>query len=248
MDKKDFSIEEALGQGWNAMKTHFWLFLGCLIVAVVVIGIPRGIGSALEGKAGGLSALFFILAGLIDMAISIGLIRIALKILDNEKPEFNDLFSFPKHFIDYLGASILSALIVLGGMILLLIPGIYWAIKFQFFGYCVVDQKLNPIEALRQSSRITQDVKWKLFGFGILLWLINILGVICLVVGLFVTIPTTLVAYAFVYRKLMSQSESVRAPEKVEKIAKKALQLAELLNSAVTEAADVIEKRLSKKA
>ena len=94
---------------------------------------------------------------------------------------------------------------------MLLIPGIYWAIKFQFFGYSVVDQGSDPILAMRRSARITKTVKWKLLWFGILLALINTLGIICLIVGLFATIPTTIVAYAFVYRKLLGQTESAKA-------------------------------------
>jgi len=39
------------------------------------------------------------------------------------------------------------------------------------------------------------------------LGIINLLGLICLGVGLFATIPTTMVAMAFVYRKLLAQTE-----------------------------------------
>jgi len=48
-----------------------------------------------------------------------------------------------------------------------------------------------------------------LFLFNLLLILINLLGAICLLIGLFVTIPTTMVAWAFVYRRLLAQTEIV---------------------------------------
>lgn len=211
MEKKDFSIDEALRFGWNIMKDNFWFFVGILIVAGVITGIPHAIASAFEDSAEGLSFLFRVVAWIVDIIISIGLITIALKFLDGQKPEFKDLFAFQKHFINYLGGAILTGLAVLGGFILLLIPGIYWAIKFQFFGYSVVDQGSDPILAMRRSARITKTVKWKLLWFGILLALINTLGLICLIVGLFATIPTTIVAYAFVYRKLLGQTESAQA-------------------------------------
>lgn len=210
MEKKTFSINEALNVGWQAMKEHFWLFFGCIIVALVIVGIPRGIGDILTKIDSNANGLFYLLSGLINIVVSIGFIRITLKIFDGEKPEFTDLFTFPRYFIEYLGAAVVNVLIVIGGLCLFIIPGIYWAIKFQFFGYCVVDKDLNPIHALRQSSRITKTVKWKLLWFGILLLLINVLGLICLVIGLFATIPTTIIAYAYVYRKLVGQSEPVR--------------------------------------
>ncbi len=211
MEKKDFSIDEALRFGWNTMKDNFWFFVSVVVVAGVIVFIPQGIASALQEDSPGLSFLFRIIQWIAEIIIGIGLINISLKFLDGQKPEFKDLFAFQPHFINYLGGAILTALVVVGGFALLLIPGIYWAIKFQFFGYSVVDQGSDPILAMRRSARITKTVKWKLFGFGLLCFCINILGLICLIVGLFATVPTTMLAYAYVYRKLLGQTESAQA-------------------------------------
>ena len=89
----------------------------------------------------------------------------------------------------------------------MIIPGIIWAIKFQFYDYLIIDKKLGPIEALKKSAVITKGAKGNLFVFGLLLGGINLLGAICLLIGLFAAIPTTLVAKAFVYRKLLAQVE-----------------------------------------
>ena len=212
MDKKDFSIEEALQYGWNIMKANIWFFVGVLVVAWAIAGIPHVFANILQRDAVGVSIIFRIIAWAADIIVSIGLITIALKFLDEQVPRFEDLFSFKPYFWKYLGASILTGLVVWAGLILLIIPGIYWALKFQFYGYFVVDQRCEPIESMRRSSQITQSVKWKLLGFGIVLAIINIIGAICLFIGLFVTIPLTLLAYSFVYRKLLGQTESVQAP------------------------------------
>jgi hypothetical protein len=211
MGKKDFNIEEALQYGWNIMKANFWFFVGVLIVAWAIAWVPHIIASVLQEESAGLSLLFRVVGWVADIIVSIGLITIALKFLDNNEPKFEDLFSFKPFFWKYLGASILTGLVVWAGFMLLIIPGIYWALKFQYFGYFVVEQGCDPVEAMRKSSRITKSVKWKLFGFGIVLAVINIVGAICLLVGLFVTIPTTLLAYSSVYRKLLSQTESAQA-------------------------------------
>jgi len=212
VDKKDFSIEEALQYGWNIMKANIWFFVGVLVVAWAIAGIPHVFANILQRDAVGVSIIFRIIAWAADIIVSIGLITIALKFLDEQVPRFEDLFSFKPYFWKYLGASILTGLVVWAGLILLIIPGIYWALKFQFYGYFVVDQRCEPIESMRRSSQITQSVKWKLLGFGIVLAIINIIGAICLFIGLFVTIPLTLLAYSFVYRKLLGQTESVQAP------------------------------------
>ena len=157
------------------------------------------------------------------------MINIQLKFLEGVKPEFGDLFKFQKHFWRFLGASILYSLMVVIGLVFLIVPGIYLALRFQYFGYCIVDRDASVIDSLRQSTRITDSVKWKLLGFGILIVLINILGFICLFIGLFATVPTTTMAMAAVYRKLLEQTQfegqkavpaslpSAPPPEKVEK-------------------------------
>jgi len=210
MNKKDFSIEEALQYGWNIMKPNIWFFVGVLVVAWAIAGIPHVVANILQRESAGISIIFRIIAWAVDIIISIGLITIALKFLDDEVPKFEDLFSFKPYFWRYFGASILTGLVVWAGLILLIVPGIYWALKFQFFGYFVVDQNCEPIESMRRSSQITQSVKWKLLGFGVVLAIINVIGAICLFVGLFVTVPVTLLAYSSAYRKLLSQTESIQ--------------------------------------
>jgi len=209
MDKRDFSIEEALQYGWNIMKANIWYFVGVLIVAWVIMGIPYAIAGVLQRESGGLSFLFRIVGWIASTIISIGLIAIALKFLDNQTPKFEDLFSFKPYFWRYLGASILTGVVVWAGLILLIIPGIYWALKFQFYGYFIVDKGCDPIESMRKSSQITRSVKWKLLGFGIVLFIINMIGAMCLLVGLFVTVPITLMAYSMVYRKLLAQTGNI---------------------------------------
>ena len=208
MTSQKFSKSEAIRFGWNTMKNNLWFFIELLVGVGVISFICNFITKKLTIESGPL--LSFILSipyWLISIIIEMGLIKIALKFCDNEKGNFSDLFSCSYLVFKYLLSSLLYSLIVFGGLILLIIPGIIWAIKFQFFGYFIVDKGAGPIEALRKSSAITRGVKLDLFFFGLLLTFINLLGTICLFVGLFASIPTTMVAKAFVYRKLLKQAE-----------------------------------------
>lgn len=208
MTPQKFSKSEAIRFGWNTMKNNLWFFIELLVGVGVISFVCNFITKKLTVGSGPL--LSFILSipyWLISIIIEMGLIKIALKFCDKEKGNFSDLFSCSYLVFKYLLSSLLYSLIVFGGLILLIIPGIIWAIKFQFFGYFIVDKGAGPIEALRKSSAITRGVKLDLFFFGLLLTLINLLGTICLFVGLFASIPTTMVANAFVYRKLLNQVE-----------------------------------------
>ena len=112
MEKKDFTIEEALQYGWNIMKANIWFFVGVLVVAWAIVGIPHVIASALQRNFSGLAFLFRIVGWIAGVIVSIGMITIALKFLDDQSPVFEDLFSFKPYFWRYLGASILTGLVV----------------------------------------------------------------------------------------------------------------------------------------
>lgn len=91
------------------------------------------------------------------------------------------------------------------GFVLLIIPGIYLTIKYQFYSYRIIDTEDGVVDALRQSGELTRDVKWQLIGFGLLAVLLNVGGMLLVLVGLFVTLPVTMIAAASVYRQLSNR-------------------------------------------
>ncbi len=213
MATKKFFKREAIRFGWNVMKKNFWFFAGVLIVTGLITWISSIISELIKKEFAILSIIIGIAGWVLMIVVQLGLIKIALNLHDNKERKFSDLFSCFHLFFKYIFSSILYGLIVLGGFILLIVPGIIWSIKFQFFGYFIVDKGVGPMEALKRSSAITQGAKWNLFLFGLLLGLINLLGVLCLIIGLFAVIPTAMVAQAFVYRKLLSYVESPQVPQ-----------------------------------
>jgi len=213
MTAEKFSISEAIHFGWNTMKSNLGFFIGLLILVFLFSSLSSIIAAKATEANIFLGIIFYIADFSLSIIISIGLVKIALRFCDNEKGRFADLFSQYPLFPQYLVGSILYGLIVFAGTILLIIPGIIWGIQFCFYDYFIVDKGLGPIEALKRSSAITRGVKWDLFVFFLVLSGINLLGALCLLIGLFVTIPTTMVALAFVYRKLMAQAEIVQVSE-----------------------------------
>jgi len=156
MDKKNFSIDEALKFGWNTMKANFWFFFGVFVIAFAVIYIPYVIGVLCARSAYGFSFIFHVASAVLSFIVNIGLIKIALKFVDGGKPEVKDLFDFHGCFWRYVGGSFLYGLIYRAGIILLVVPGIIWAIMFQYFGYCIVSEKISIMDALEKSLRLTK--------------------------------------------------------------------------------------------
>lgn len=212
MDKEKFSKREAISFGWYKTKSNFKILIAILFLQIFISYFSSFISNlSKESDSLFLFLTFYLIILFISLTIRMGIIKITLKIHDNEKPEFKDLVNYYPLFLNYLIASIISGIVIFFGLIFFIIPGIILAIKLFFFSYFIVDKKAGPLEALKKSWQMTKGKKWNLFLFFFLLMLINILGFLCLIIGLFVTIPITLMAIAFVYRKLLTQAEVVQA-------------------------------------
>ena len=207
--KKDFSVREAIQFGWDTVKSNLGFFIGLMIVVVLLTLIPDKMANMTKESAPLLSGLTNFAGFCIQLILGMGLIKIALRFCDRQKAEFNDLFSCVHLFLNYAAGSILYGLIILGGLILFVVPGIIWGLKFQYFKYLIVEKGFGPIQALKASSAITMGAKGELFIFWSIIFGINLLGIFALFVGLFITIPITMLADAFVYRLLLHQTPEI---------------------------------------
>jgi uncharacterized membrane protein len=204
--KPQFSKKEAISFGFELAKKNLFFFVVIFIITFVIAAVLGGLRlSALRAPL--LALVIWLAQTIIDLVIGIGLIHIALKFIDKKKPVYKDLFYY-QPIVNYFLTALLTGLIVIGGLILLIIPGIYFAFRLKFACYLVIDKNLGPLEAIKKSWKMTKGNVWNLFFFGILLGLINILGFICLILGLFITVPLSMLATAFVYRKLLLQSKA----------------------------------------
>ena len=75
-------------------------------------------------------------------------------------------------FWKYIWTSILYLLIILGGMFLLIIPGIIWGIRYIFAPYLVIMEGIGGREALSRSKAITKGRLGGVFGCEFVLGLL----------------------------------------------------------------------------
>lgn len=211
MNMKKFSNKEAISFGWNAMKNNLGFFVLTFIIVFGIYLILGFLEIALKKHSASASFIILLLRVFINTVIGMGFIKIALKLTDNMKVEVGDLFSSIHLFFKYLIGTLLVTIIVLIGIILLIVPGIIFALKYQYVPYLIIDKGLGPIEAFKKSGTITFGAKNDLFVLWFVLGLMNIAGLLCLIIGLFATIPTTMIAMAYVYRKLQLQADAQAA-------------------------------------
>jgi|SRR3989344_522513 len=203
-----FSVGEAIRFGWETFKKRPWFFIGITVITAAISGaVSSALGSVEEGPVVGIANT------LVNMAVStfigLGITSIYLKAhVSVESVSFSDLWH-PDLFWNYFAASIVVSIIVGVGFILLIVPGVILALMFLFTTYLIVDKKLGPIEALKESNRITKGKKWQLLVLMLAIIGVNILGFIGLLVGLLISIPVSTLAIVYVYRKLEHSASEV---------------------------------------
>lgn len=211
---KQFSISEALSYGWEKMKREFsFVFLVTTILWGVII-LSDGIFSFTDAKVADSSIKLAILSilALITLVLTIllqaGYFKIFFELYDDEDVKVSDLYTNYKPFWRLLLGSIIQAIILIVGFVFFIVPGIYFALTFIFSKFLIVDKGLSPIKALRQSALLTKGVKWQLLKLSIILWALNLAGVL-LLVGFFVTLPVTMFTMVYVYRHLALKTPEI---------------------------------------
>jgi uncharacterized membrane protein len=201
-----FSSGEALRFGWETFKRRPWFFTGSTVVILLVSGLINGLTTGIDTAITGSPEEPSLVGSIINLGlgtlISMGATAFYLAAHDNPDSADLSMLWHPRPFWKYLGTSILLALAVAIGFVLLIVPGIIFGLMFMFATFIVIDRELGPIDALSESHRITRGYKWPLFGFVLLLLLINVLGVLALIVGLLVSIPVSTLAFVHAYRAL----------------------------------------------
>ena len=201
MDK--LSVSECIRAGWDIFKKRPFIIIGAFVLAYAI----GGVSSALLDPGQGApitfaTTLMSIASGIVGVFVEMGLLTFALRAYDSiDSAGIKDLWN-PMPFFYYFAAQVIVGLAVVLGLVLLIVPGIMLALGLMFTSYLVIDKKRGPIEALKESWRITKGHKWQLFLFVLAILGLNILGLIALVVGLLVTIPVSMLAVVHAYRKL----------------------------------------------
>jgi uncharacterized membrane protein len=204
----DFEISDALSFGWDRFKAN----IGPLAITVLVVIIVEGLISTLaRGQTGIVAFVYSIVSFCVGQIIAMGWVQISLNITDGRPAAVSDMWARLDLFLPYVGAAILFSIMVGFGLLILIVPGIYLALTFCFYGYGVIDRGLGTLEALQHSAALTRGRKWKLLGFWLILFGLNILGLIVFIIGVLVTAGVSLVAVGYVYRRLGGSAETAQA-------------------------------------
>lgn len=241
--KKEYNLKptfgDSYGTGWYVMIDNFLRLLLVVFVLSILTGPMKGINFDLDDHVFdkfsgwwdndwehmfGLASLgaFAVFFGMIALAyaflalpvVSYGAKMIFLQAVRKEKPDFEWLIrGFWTNYLNIILANLLVFGLVAVSMFALIIPGIIVGCRLAFVGYLVMDKKLDPIEAVETSWRLTRGHGWTIFLMGFVSLFIWIFGLIMLIVGV---LPATIwikSSFASLYQSvLLGKERPVEVP------------------------------------
>ena len=224
------SFRTSFGTGWQVMQDNF-LRLLLIIIILAVIATPFKLMdfdfdlSDIPGKwegdlkdliglgAIGLLAGFFAMIGilyafLVAPVFKFGGDLIFVQSVRKVRPEFEVLIKgFSENYLHIVLANLLVFALIILGLFALIIPGIIIACRLIFVSYIIMDKKLDPIEAVELSWKLTRGHGWSIFFMGVASFFILIFGLCLLIVGIFPAMMWIASSFATLYQSVLIEKE-----------------------------------------
>ena len=198
-------IGGAISYGWNKFMANAGpLIVGILFIWVVnvilfAIGIPIGRSGFF------VQLLWQVVVIVISAVVSLGIVRMALAVVNGQPLELSMAIPSGPMLVPYAITGVLVGLIIGVGIVLCVIPGILAATFLIFSSFAVLDENLQPGDAIKRSYDLVKSNLVGVLGFIIICFLINLVGAILCGIGLLVTWPLTIVAGAYVWKGLKGE-------------------------------------------
>lgn len=179
----------SLKQAWTNIWPNFWWLLLFGLLASLAGGV--GNGSQASEPWIGVNVAVDLVGGLLSVFLGIplgmGVTKAHLVASRGQKPTWRDFgYAFGPRYWPTVGLGMLTILIVVGGLILLIIPGIYWGVRLAFAQQRFIEDNLGVMDAIRASRADVTGRWWSVFGLILLGIPLAIAGLLALVVGVFV--------------------------------------------------------------
>lgn len=191
------NISDAISRGFKTFQAYPGGFIGFFLLSGLMMGVSS----------------FIPFAGiLISGPLTVGNWLVARKIQRGEPYEFGDFFGGFNYFVQLLLASLIVGIFVAIGFIFLIIPGIYLAVAYGWTNMFVTFHKYEFWPAMEASRTVITKNWWNVFAFFIVVFLVNILGLLALGIGLLVTVPATTIAIYHLFEQVFPTEGEVKKP------------------------------------
>ncbi len=185
---RNYTVGECVGKALTVYIDHFFLFFGLgfafgivyyatnllwvglltrlvasLSAAGTIVGsVVTGLGSLFVSLA--LTSLFSVVTARLVASRFLGAGRI------DGRPSLRGVI------LPGVITSLLTVLVVMGGFILLIVPGILWVLSYAFSVQCAAVEGLKPREAMKRSRALTKGARGRVFGLSFVVYLVSMVA------------------------------------------------------------------------
>lgn len=212
MNDKQYDFQPEAGRSYSIGWKMIWIYFVELLVITIIYSIITGPFSGMQWSVNEHKSIQFewyyvplILFGIAYAVFIAGPITYSVKLsflkaVRGERIEIKDMFSiFQKNYWNAVVANVVVGVIIGIGIIMLIVPGIIFACRLAFVPYLVVDREMDVMDALRVSWDMTRGHGWQIFLMGLLTVPIVIAGLVCLFVGVLISLMWIKTAFAVMY-------------------------------------------------
>ncbi len=176
-----FTLSEIKEKAIALTKKHWatYLLIGLAGFAVIApIEIANAVWEAKYG-AGIFTITLSVISLVIQMVLVIALTRYSLAASEDKHLLFKEYFACNvKMVITMALASLLYVVMMFGGLIALIIPGIILGIAFSFYSFLIVEKNMGAIDALKASWNMTKGNRKNIFIFSLALLMVGVVVLI----------------------------------------------------------------------
>jgi len=216
-DEQPFSLDKSLDAGWHNCWKYFWPFT-CVLTTTFLLGaLPTAFSLYVMYVNSSpiliaISMLLGFCGAVLQELFQLGYTNLQLRVLDGKTIVTRDVFACTPLLLKYIIASLLYKIMVVAGYVCFIVPGVIFQVKFQFFGYFIVEYNMGPLKALKASSKLTEGIKMELALLALVQFVISSVGSMCLMVGSFPAWLINTIATASTYRQLLNKRPIAEAP------------------------------------
>ncbi len=197
---------------WRLYKLHRRVFtLSVLVLFGSWVSLELSV-VALHRLGVALNVVLHLAFLVLFSGLMVGIHGIALQAVANgPAPTLKSLTASLARGPSYLLALCLYLVAVAAGLALLVVPGVFLAVRYAFFGHVLAARPASALDALREAASLSQGRWWALLRLLLAVTALNLGGAALLGLGLLVSFPVALLATSSLFVSLRPPAATARA-------------------------------------
>lgn len=196
-----FTVSDVFRTSWKCTKSQIWVLAG-LLIGYIILSFTLSMFAIPAQSSKVALVVVNLISAILSILFTLGYMKNLFQTLDGIEPQFSAYGQQSRKIVTYFLASLLMTLIVLIGLCIFILPGIYLALRLQFYQAFIVEEDAGVLDSLKRSWKITEGQTLPLLLLLLAMCGIILVGVILFMVGVLFAVPVAYMMYCEAFRKL----------------------------------------------